>query len=137
MTSEYGLTIYRNDEFVEDLIQQIFNIGLPIDEIRETLQASAEKKARETAGNAGASAGFDIPFLSSAKADLSGSVKATGSNDARDEHKNQLKFQYTQANFLHNIRRHLRANDLMWEIGDVASVQDLEVGYFRRVLSHL
>lgn len=130
MTSDYGLTIYRNDEFVADLIQQIFNIGLPIDEIRETLRASAERKARESSASAVGSAGFDIPFVSAAKADVSAAYKGSGSNDAKDESKNQLKFQYTQANFLHNIRRHLDQSELVSKIDNVASIENLEVGNF-------
>lgn len=130
MTSDYSLTIYRNDEFVAGLIQQIFNIGLPVDEIRETLQASTAQEAKEAAGSASAGAGFTVPFLANAKGDLTGSYKRTGSGDAKDEYKNHLKFQFTQANFLHNARQQLQEKDLIAAITDVESVAQLEVGEF-------
>lgn len=130
MTTDYSLTIYRNDEFVAGLIQQIFNIGLPVDEIRETLQANATQRASEVAGHGNVSASYNAPFLPAAKGDVGGSYTGTNSGDARGEYKNHLTFQYTQANFLHNIRQQLHAQDLVATVSDIGSLEGVEVGHF-------
>lgn len=129
-TDEYSLVIYRNDEFVAGLIQQIFNIGLPVDEMRETIQASMIQQAKETAGTAEAEAGFNVPWAAKAGAKVGGSAKTAGSEDAKDERKNQLTFQYTQANFLHNVRHQLHQKNLIKPMTGVDSLQGVEVGSF-------
>lgn len=126
----YNLVIYRNDEFVAGLIQQIFNIGLPIDEMRETIQASATQQAKELAGVADAEAGFSLPWTASAKARVSGSAKNSGSEDVKDEQKNQRNFQYTQANFLHNVRQQLHNQKLIKPITGIESLEGVKVGSF-------
>lgn len=126
----YNLVIYRNDEFVAGLIQQIFNIGLPVDEIRETIQASVIQRTKETAGRTTAEAGFNLPWTAKAKATIGGSATNSGSEDATDEQKNQLNFQYTQANFLHNVRQQLLNQNLIKPITGVDSLQDVTVGSF-------
>lgn len=126
----YSLVIYRNDEFVAGLIQQIFNIGLPVDEMRQTIQASVIQQAKETAGTADAEAGFNLPWTANAKAKIGASAKTAGSEDAKDERKNQLNFQYTQANFLHNVRQQLHNQNLIKPITGVDSLQGINVGSF-------
>ncbi|AXJ11417.1 hypothetical protein CFN17_18720 [Arthrobacter sp. PM3] len=124
------MVIYRNDEFVAGLIQQIFNIGLPIDEMRETIQASVIQQAKEAAGAADAETGFNLPWTANAKAKVSASAKSSGSEDAKDEQKNRLNFQYTQANFLHNVRQQLHNQNLIRPITGIDSLQGVEVGSF-------
>lgn len=130
MPGEYSLTIYRNDEFVAGLIQQVFNIGLPMDEIRETLNASGKQESNEASASGKASGGFTLPWVADTRAEISGAGKMTGGEDARDEYKNHLTFQYTQANFLHNVRKELNKQDLITAIDDVSSVDELEPGTF-------
>lgn len=128
-SSQYSLVIYLNSEFVSGLVQQVFDIGLPIDEMRESIQANLVQQVREAAGSIEAEGGLRTPF-SHAKGRGSGSMKKTDGEDAKGENKNQQKFQYTQANFLHNVRKELHNKQLIRTITDVDSVKDLAIGSF-------
>lgn len=128
-SNQYSLVIYLNSEFVSGLVQQVFDIGLPIDEMRESIQANLVQQVREAAGSLDAEAGLRSPF-GNVKGRGSGSMKKTDGEDAKGEHKNQQKFHYTQANFLHNVRKELHNKNLIRTITDTDSVDDLTVGSF-------
>lgn len=129
-SSQYSLVIYLNQEFVSGLFQQVFDIGLPIDEMRESIQANMVQQVREASGSVEAEGGFRLPFAGSAKARGAGSLKNTDGEDAKGEHTNQQKFQYTQANFLHNVRKQLHSKGIIRTITDTESVKDLPTGSF-------
>lgn len=127
----FSLVIYQNKEYVSALLQQLFNIGLPIEQLRDTLNESIREQATE--GNVAATFGAEIrlPVVPvGVKAGGTGDLKLGNKDDTRSEDKTSLQSRYTQANYLHNVRQKLQELSLVTKMTDRNSLENLEAGSF-------
>ncbi|MFF2244274.1 hypothetical protein ACFVTM_08865 [Arthrobacter sp. NPDC058130] len=127
----FSLVIYQNPEYVSALLQQLFAIGLPVEEFAETVNTAMRKSAAEA--GAQVSGGFKsaIPFMKTgASADVNGHVKGSMGGEDKGEQRHHQKFSFTQANYLHNVRQALYDRELIQCVTGPRSLDDVEVGTF-------
>ncbi|MFJ7748698.1 hypothetical protein ACIQXM_01930 [Arthrobacter sp. NPDC097144] len=127
----FSLVIYQNTEYVSALLQQLFNIGLPIEQLRDTLNESIREQATE--GNVAATFGAEVrlPVIPvGVKAGGTGDLKLGNKDDTRSEDKTSLQSRYTQANYLHNVRQKLQELSLVTKMTDRNSLDGLAAGSF-------
>lgn len=127
----YSLVIYQNPEYVSALIQQLWGIGLPVEEFAETVNTAMRHSAAEVGAQASAGLKASIPFMkTSASADLSGSFSGTNGAEDKGESRRHQKISFTQANYLHNVRQALYDRQLIQTVTDKRSLDGVEVGSF-------
>lgn len=123
----YGLVIYQNQEYVEALIQQLFSVGLPVEEFADTLTSAAKQNASDGDLNLRAKSSLGVPLLS---AEGGAGFSRNRTNEDRTERQERRKFVYTQANYLHNVRQKLEEYGLIVRIDKDADVDRLTPGTF-------
>lgn len=126
----FSLVIYQNPEYVSALLQQLFAIGLPVEEFAETFNAGMRQRTTEAGLRGGAKAGVKFPFLSNASIHAEAEAKTSGGSESKEEQRQQQKFLFTQANYLHNVRGALDERGLIFRISGSESVARLKPGVF-------
>lgn len=127
----YRLVIYQNDYYVSALLQQLLDIGLPIEEFRKAVNAQLRSGTVEGAGTMTAGLNLKLPGTPlGLSADANGEVRGTSGENTNAENESQLTTKYTQANYLHNVRRELAKRHLIRTIKDDADLEDLNPGAF-------
>lgn len=127
----YGLVIYQNQEYVAALIQQLFAIGLPVEEFADTLNFASKQKNTDGSGNLRAKTEIGVPWLSNSIGAEGGvGVTHSGANEDRAERQERRQFVYTQANYLHNVRGALDEQGLIVRVDSDDDIRGLSPGTF-------
>lgn len=135
-SSDYNLVIYQNSTFVAALLQQLLNIGLPMEDENE--QANARAQAQSTDGTASGGTGVHVNlpmFPVKAGVNLKGDLTATASANDSYENRSRVSRRFTQANYLHTVKKELEQRSLIRDVHDVESMTRLQTGDFVRFKS--
>lgn len=127
----FSLVIYQNDAFVSALLQQLLNIGLPLEEFTEAANQSLKRQTVDGTGSG--TVGFDLTIPGTPiglKTGAQGDVNAGNVDDNSSDNRHSRSFRYTQANFLHNVRQQLVARSLITKVSTVDSLEELKPGSF-------
>lgn len=129
--SSFNLVIYQNSDFVAGLLQQLLGKGLPIQEILDAVTDISQKDSIDGSGSASGGANLTFPGTNwGLKADASGNLNASTTNDSRSENRSSQTWQFTQANYLHTVRQQLATKNLVKTITTPASLEAMTPGDF-------
>ncbi|UVJ39049.1 hypothetical protein [Arthrobacter sp. CJ23] len=126
----FGLVIYQNPEYVSALLQQLFAIGLPVEEFAETFNAGMRQRTTEAGINGGAKFGLKLPFIPDASAHVDAEARTRGGSEDKNEQRQHQKFLFTQANYLHNVRAALDERGLVFKVAGANTLDQLRSGVF-------
>jgi hypothetical protein len=129
-STTHTISIYQNAEYVAGLVQQLFNSPLVTQETRE----NAEDKTRnvdvssEVAATAAGQA--NVPFVAKGKLDGKGSAALALGHVVSTGTKSTQNFVYSQAYYLALVRRTLKEQGQLVQVGSLKDAESLKPGMF-------
>ena len=124
------VTVYQNGDHVSGILQQAYERGLQRDGTYVSAKQTAESKTLESGGKGAGEAGADVPFLAKAQVSLGYSRQRQSGHESRQEDRVTSSFVYTEAHYLHFVRRFLRDSGLLRSITSHADAKAVKVGDF-------
>lgn len=128
--TELDLVIYRNDEFITGLVQQIYKQGL-LTEGSQLSVAAVDSNSSSTAGvDAGGKIGGSIPFFGNASAHTNVNGQTGSASGSKDELSTTDTFTYTAHYHFQAVKAYLQHSRVVQKLTDRGSTKELEPGDF-------
>lgn len=124
------ISIYQNPDHVAGLLQQAHATGLLTEGSTETHQESSASTTRGGGGEGEVGAGFGVPVLADTRAKLSGTYRREAAAEDGSGTKLVTNFAYSQAFYLHYVRRVLRDRDSITVVTSRNEANNLTSGSF-------
>jgi hypothetical protein len=124
------IAVYQNGDHVSGILQQAYNRGLLLKDTQESGQQDAQTQSRRSRGELGIDAGGDVAFLARAAAKVGYSRERGTGEENRQDQRVVSSYEYTEAYYLHVVRRHLREQGLLRSVATLADANHLEIGSF-------
>ena len=100
-------TIYQNSDQVAGILQQLFGQPLIVDQTRDSTATSGDEVAASAAASAGGDGEIKMPLVGALKVKAAGDLGASGSWTSSTGTAARQQFVYSQAYYLHLVRRQL------------------------------
>lgn len=112
------VTIYQNEDHIAGLLQQLYRAGVMVGQSEETSSQAQNTSTAEGKAETGFRAELAVPGLGKVAGNVGGSGGG-GTNDTRSQGvTSRREYVYSQAYYLHLIRRYLRDAKLIKKIDD-------------------
>src|SRR5665811_389170 len=92
------------------------------------IRDSAQTQSRRSRGELGIDAGGEVAFLARAAAKAGYSRERGTGDENRQDQRVVSSYEYTEAYYLHVVRRHLREQGLLRSVATLADANHLEIG---------
>lgn len=124
------IAVYQNGDHVSGLLQQAYNRGLLLTDTQESGHQETQIQSGRSHGDLGIEVGGDVPFLAKA-AGRAGYGRERGSGDEnRQDQRVISSYEYTEAYYLHIVRRHLQEHGLLRSVASLSNANALNIGDF-------
>ena len=124
------ISVYQNGDHVSGLLQQAYDQGLLRADSEETGQQDSQSQGRDSGFNVGADASGNVPALAKFGAKFGYTRNRRDGDESRQETRVSSTYEYTEAYYLHAIRRFLEEGGLLKPVLSVADAEALSVGEF-------
>lgn len=124
------IAVYQNGDHVSGILQQAYNRGLLLKDTQESGRQDAQTQSRRSQGELGVDAGGEVAFLARAAAKAGYSRERGTGDENRQDQRVVSSYEYTEAYYLHVVRRHLREQGLLRSVATFADANHLEIGSF-------
>lgn len=124
------IALYQNGDYVSGLLQQAYERGLLRRHTHEHEQGSAATEGRDSGTDVSLGVGADVPFLAKAQVEIGHGRKRQVGGETRQEDRVTSSFEYTEAHYLHIVRRHLREVGVLHHVTSATDAQGVTIGDF-------
>lgn len=128
--TELDLVIYRNDEFITGLVQQIYKHGLLTEGSLLSVAAADSNSSSTVGGEAGGNVGGKVPFFGNASAHTIVNGQTGSGSTSRDERSTTDTFTYTAHYHFQAVKTYLQRSRTVQKLTDRGSAKELEPGDF-------
>jgi hypothetical protein len=124
------IAVYQNGDHVSGILQQAYDRGVLRNDTRESGQQSTRSQAKDSKTDLGLEAGADVPFMAKAQGRMGYGRSRQSGDESRQEDRVTSTFEYTEAYYLHVVRRHLSATGMLRSVSTVTDAMALAIGDF-------
>ena len=124
------IAVYQNGDHVSGILQQAYDRGVLRNDTLESGQQSTQSQAKDSKTDLGLEAGADVPFMAKAQGRMGYGRSRQLGDESRQEDRVTSTFEYTEAYYLHVVRRHLHGNGMLRSVATITDAAALTVGDF-------